>query len=241
MSELAHVEAAAHNKAEVIVGLPELWEKAKIKSDQDSIRKSLVKIDAQIHANLIQCYLHAEKHGDTSMTRRLLVEVVDAKSGYRRQGMIVHMRKFTPMELVGDVIKLTGVTINDKGEEVRKPWLIEEANRTAFTSLVEAREQIARPIFRDTLFSKLNAAQRDWKACKANTVMVNGKPAPIDKTKPYFDGLHFEALDVFFTELDKNVTEIVSTMPDSTKDVRTAQEISRKAQAVLDAEAQNAA
>jgi hypothetical protein len=75
-----------------------LLEKGAIKSDQDGIRVSLKDLDKRIHMNAVQCLLHAEKHGDTSLMRRLLVDIIDAKSGYRRQGIIAWMKEFSPTE-----------------------------------------------------------------------------------------------------------------------------------------------
>lgn len=226
MSE-ATIEKAANEAQVVVLDLPALKDKAVIKSDQDHIRKGLVKLDAQIHDNAIQCYMHAEKHGDTSLMRRLFVDIVDAKSGYRRQGLIVHMRAFTPMELVGDTIKLTG-TMPDG---TRKPWLIEEANANGFTSMASARETTGRPIFRETLMSKVNAALKEWKNAQANTVIgPDGKPTAIDKTKPFYDGLHTDKLEAFFTDVEQGLVNL-DNYRDSTKEVRDAQKALTKAQA----------
>jgi hypothetical protein len=238
MAEVTHIETPDNPVAKLPnnLGLGDLWTVAQIKADQDGIRKSLVKIDASIHANAVQCLRHGEEHGDTSLFRRLLVDIIDAKSGYRRQGLIVWMRKFSPMELVGDVIKLSGVDADGN----RKPWLIEEANKTPFTGLGEARETTGRPMFRETLMSKVNGALRDWKNAKANTVIVDGQAQAIDKSKPFFAGLHMDKMDKFFEDLDTGVASI-EKFGDDSKLVSDARQTVAKGEAVLKAQAEQAA
>lgn len=215
--------------ASAVVGLPDLLDKLAIKKDQDGIRKSIVKIDVAIHANAVQCLMHAEKHGDTSLMRRLLVDIIDAKSGYRRQGVIAWMREFSPMELSGDVIKLTG-TIN--GE--RRPWRIEEANKTHFTSLASARELVPmRPVFKDNLTSKMERAIKEYRAAIDNTLIVQGQPPkPKDVKKPFYDGIHLDKMDNAFDKIEAELNALAS-WNDSTKDARTAQETVVKANLAL--------
>lgn len=213
-------------KAEVEHKLPALLEKSVIKADQDGIRSSIIKIDAAIHSNAVQCLMHAEKHGDTSLMRRLLVDIIDAKSGYRRQGVVAWMREFSPMELVGDVIKLTG-TIN--GE--RRPWQIEKANETHFTSLASAREMVPmKPVFKDNLTSKVERASKEYRAAIENTLIVPGqKPVPKDAKKPFYDGIHLDKMDEAFDKIEAILADVQS-WNDSTKDARGAAETLKKAE-----------
>lgn len=215
--------------ASAVVGLPELLEKSIIKKDQDGIRRNIVKIDAAVHANAVQCLMHAEKHGDTSLMRRLLVDIIDAKSGYRRQGVIGWMRMFSPMELSGDVIKLTG-TIN--GE--RRPWRIEEANKTPFTSIAQLNEQIAlRPIFKDNLTSKVERALKEYRTAVENTLVEQGQPAkPKDPKKPFYNGIHLDKMDSAFDQIELILSQVQS-WGDSSKDVYAANETLIKAQLEL--------
>ena len=203
-----------------------LLDKDVIKKDQDGIRKSLVKLDQQIHDNAVQCMLHAEKHGDTSLMRRLLMEIVGKDTGYRRQGIIGWMRLYSPMELVKDVIKLTGVSPTT-GE--KRAWDVETAAKTPFWTNRKLDEVQLKPFFRESLLNPLEKARKDWKLAKENTVITDGKPQPIDKSKPFFDGLHMDAVDKFFTALDENLTELSKTQ-DNTKDVRSAAAMLKKAE-----------
>lgn len=210
----------------IALALPALMEKQAIKTEQDGIRVSIVKIDAVIHSNAVQCLMHAEKHGDTSLMRRLLVDIIDAKSGYRRQGVIAWMREFSPMELVGDVIKLTG-TIN--GE--RRPWQITKANETHFTSLASAREMVPmKPIFKDNLTSKVERAAKEYRQSIENTLIVAGQPPkPKDVKKPFYDGIHLDKMDAAFDKIEAILAEVQS-WNDTTKDARVAAEALKKAE-----------
>lgn len=217
---------------EVKIILPALLEKDQIKANQDVIRTSLLSLDVLIHANVIQCYLHAEKHGDTSLMRRLLVDIIDDKSGYRRQGVIGHMKMFTPMELVGDVIKLTGMLPDGA---TKRPWRIEEANKSPFTGITALRETVGKPVYRETLMSKINLAMKEWRNAKANTTQDEaGHNVAIDKTKPFYNGIHMDAMDAFFSEVDQALVPLTSK-PDQTLEVQKARDLARKANAEVEA------
>lgn len=227
-------ENAAHAavvESTIVKGVPELLGKDVIKIDQDGIRKSLVKLDASIHANAVQCMLHAHKHGDTSLMRRLLIDIVDAKSGYRRQGLIAWMRRFSPMELSGDVIKLTG-TIND--EPI--PWDVETANMTPFTDIPEFAEVVQwRPIFKNSLVQKVERALKDYRAAVENTKIEDGKViGPVDPKKPYYDGIHLDRMDEIFDKIESATNEF-QTFSDSTAEARAARKQLLQAEAALKA------
>lgn len=165
-----------------------LKSKDEIKSDQDLIRGTLISLDAAVHANAVQCMLHAEKHGDTSLMRRLLIDIVDEKSGYRRQGLIQWMRKYSPMELKGKDINLSGLDAHG----VKRPFLVEEANLDHFAKNQQFREKV-KPLYQEVLLSKPSAFIKEIHQAMENT--LNGKP--IDVKKPYFAGLHGDKLVEF--------------------------------------------
>lgn len=193
-----------------------LLSKEEIKKGQDSIRKRLTNIDGDIHANAVQCLMHCEKHRDTSLMRRLLVDIIDDKTGYRRQGLIAWMRAFSPMELKGKEINLSG-----KKDGVERPFDIETA---AKTPLWEVSREVAlvKPMYRDTLMSPISRAIKDFRAAMDNT--QDGKA--IDPTKPFYDGIHSDKVLDFFEAVEK----LQLALPkDSTREVRQAQETIRKA------------
>lgn len=189
-----------------------LKSKDAIKADQDIIRGSLLSLDRSIHDNAVQCLMHAEKHGDTSLMRRLLIDVVDAKTGYRRQGLINWMRKFSPMELKGDVINLTGTD----GKGNKRTFQVELANKTPFWTDKDNNELVAKPVYKDTALGKVDAMVREITNAAENT--LNGKP--INKDKPFYDGLNMDVI-VDFAQKVKAMRDALP--PDETRAVRLAQ------------------
>jgi hypothetical protein len=234
----------------VVAGLPELLEKAAIKKDQDGIKSSLVKLDLRIHNNAVQCILHASVHGDTSLMRRLLVDIIDEKSGYRRKGLIAWMRMFTPMELKGDVINLSGLVTPEWSKSIvnyddqldqpevghKRPFLVELAAKNHFTGMEEARELIAeKPFYKDTVVGRIEAAQRAYKAAVANTkVGADGKPHPIDPKKPFYDGINLDKMDDAFDKIEAILAE-VGSWNDKTKEAREAAAALKRAEAEVEA------
>lgn len=210
--------------------LPALWLKADIKKDQDGIKRSLTKLEMSIHANAIQCMMHAEQHGDTSLMRRLLIDIVDSKSGYRTQGLIAWMRTYSPMELKGDVVKLTGLLPNGD----KRPWRIAEANANPFAKSDDFKEMALKPVFRDTLTNKVQAALREARSAIENT--VDGKP--VDAKKGFFDGIHKDKVHAFIEDVEGKLVEL-DAFRDSTRDVRLAQKNLSMAEAEM-AEAKRA-
>jgi len=230
MSE-AKVETAANAivAEAVALSLPALWGVEEIKTDQNGIRGDLLSIDARIHRNAVMCMMHAEKHGDTSLMRRLLIDIVDAKSGYRRQGIIAWMKMFSPMRLNGDVINLSGMD-----GEVRQAFRCEKAWLTPFTSLKEADERVAfKPVYKDNLTANIARAVKQYKDAIANTRIVPGKkPVPIDPKKPFYDGIHLDKMETGFDKIEAIVGEFLS-FGDETKAVREAHEKQRAAELAL--------
>ena len=233
----------------LLLGKP--WDKTAIKLDQDGIKLDLTKLDLRIQANHMQCLMHAQAHGDTSLSRRLLMDIIDEKTGYRRKGLIVHMRLFTPMELKGDIINLSGVVTAEwlsaiaklavEGESLdlpgigeKRPWLLELALRHPFTSLSAASEMVAyKPIYKDTIVGRISAAQKSFRDSVANTLIAAGEPPkPIDPSKPFYDGIHLDKMDAAFDKIEATLAEIES-WSDSTKVVRDARKKAAEAEAEL--------
>lgn len=242
---------------QTISPLPKTWDKAAIKTDQDGIKLDLTKLDTRIQLNHMQCLMHAMEHGDTSLERRLLIDIIDEKSGYRRKGLIAHMRLFTPMELKGDIINLSGLVTAEwqaqivkligpeaPGEESiklpaigeKRPFLLELALAHPFTSLTVANEQVAwKPFYKDTVVGRIEGAQRAYRAAVANTVIVAGQPPkPLDPSKPFYDGIHLDKMDEAFDKVEAILAEIES-WKDSTKVVRDAHLKAKEAEAELEA------
>lgn len=233
-----------------------VWSVDEIKSNQDGIKMSMLKLDKSIHDNAVQCLIHAEKHNDPSLVRRLLIDIVDAKSGYRRNGLINWMRKFTPMELNGENINLQGrVDAQSRAKLIaqfpdnpeladllvigeKRPWLIELASKTHFTTDADNRETVAVPVFQGLLTSKLNAGLKETRAAIKNTVIVeetvNGQvikvAKPIDPKAKFYDGVDSSTvIDI----MDKIELLSAQLPKDATQELRTAQAAARKAEREL--------
>ncbi len=223
-----------------------LLDKEVIKTDQDKIRKSIISLDKSVHDNGVQCLMHAEKHGDTSLMRRLIVEILGvrtATTGYRTQGFINWMRKFSPMELKGDTINLSGI-MTEAGKLAmikqfpdidqallvvgeKRPFLVELANKTFFASDRDNDEQVLKPVYTETLVSPVLAFSKKVTDAMENT--VNGKP--VDASKYFFDGIHGDALMNAATQ----IAAIVNALPkDSTLEVRKVQARLKEDQAFLE-------
>lgn len=215
-----------------VSNLPALMDGDAVKAAQDGIRTTLTSLDQSIHANAVQCLMHAHKYGDTSLFRRLLLDVITDATGYRRQGLIVWMREFSPLELSGKVINLSGV---DPTTEQRKPFRIAEAHETPFWTLSKAKETVAEPIFRDGLLRVLNKAVKTYKDAVNNTVLTPGVGAqPIDPSKPFYDGVQTEQVEAIFDQI-ATLAKALDAFPDGTKDVWEARKRLMRAEAIANA------
>lgn len=203
------VHTEAHSAVEA-VGV-KLWEKSEIIKQQDSIKLALISLDETLHSNAVQCLLHCSIHRDTSLMRRLLVDIVDAKSGYRRQGLIAWMRTYSPMELSGDNINLSGKDANG----LERPFMIEEANANPFRSDTRMAE-VVRPFFQEGIRGKVSAAIKEGRAAINN--VANGQP--IDKAKPFYDGVD---TDLVLKALDQLEAAMQGLPKDQTREIRKAQ------------------
>ncbi len=223
-----------------------LLSKEEIKAGQDTIKANLTSLDKAIHDNAVQCLMHAEKHGDTSLMRRLLIDILDGKNtGYRVQGLINWMRKFSPMELKGKDINLSGL-MTAAGIEglakqfpdadraifgevgAKRPFLIEQANATFFWSDKDNDEKVAKPIYQETVLSPIHRAIKQIEDAAKNT--ANGKP--IDATKPFYDGVQVDNVVSIVEAIKAKLAEMPK---DSTLEVRRAQSRMREDAGIITA------
>lgn len=202
------------SNAKIETVLPAMLSADEIKVDQDSIKKNLNDLDQQIHLNAVQCMMHCEKHRDTSLMVRLLVEIIDGdKTGYRRQGLIAWMKYFTPMRLSGKTINMSGKDDDEK----ELPFNIEAAYKTPFWKLVKEPENKLRPMYQQGVIGAINKAIKDFEEAVANT--KDGQP--IDKDKPFYKGKNVDTIVQFAVEVKK----LQAVVPaDSTKDIDKAQQ-----------------
>lgn len=193
-----------------------LKDKDWIKRDQDGIKKSVVGLQQRIHANFIQCMLHAKEYGDTSLMARLIESLGDTKSVVRVQALINSMRKYSPMELKGKTINLSGVDASGN----KRPWKIDEADQKPFWTDRDNREMVVKPVFRQNVLGKFDAGAREFRKAWENT--SDGQP--IDPTKPFYDGIHGDKVLDFLTEVGKLQANLGK---DATQEVRKMQQTIR--------------
>jgi hypothetical protein len=198
---------------------------AQVLAEQDVIRADLKTLDARVHANAVQCLIHASIHRDTSLMRRLLVDTIPENGhGYRRQGLIAWMKMFSPMELGKTngqyVIKLSGV--DKDGQEL--PFQIDKANMTKFWNLTTEIAML-KPQYRDSLFSRITGAANQFRNALENTDEF-GKPK--DPKKAFYSGLHRQEMQEFFDMIDAQTVAFVEKFPDDTLEVEKFKENMRK-------------
>lgn len=202
------------------------------KAGQDALKANLQTVDQQVHKWGVQALFHASVHGDTSLMRRLLIDVIDETGGYRRQAIINWMRKHSPMELVGKDIKLTGMITSDAQRDAmlkmfadedpalfvvgeRRPFLVDAADANMAVKDPGNKEMV-KPVFQATLLSPIFAVKKKINAAMENT--VDGKP--VDASKYYFDGKNGDAIVAAMDEIQA----ILDKLPaDVTKELREAQ------------------
>lgn len=222
-----------------------------IKKSQDGIRKNLVKLDQSVHDNAVQCLAHAAEHGDTSLMRRLLVDVLTSDSGYRTQGLIQWMRLHSPCELKAKNVNLSGIIKSDAertallkhfieqseitgiavDEELfvvgeRRPFMLAEANVADWKASNYAREQV-KPLFQQSVLDPITAARKRIMTAMENT--ANGQP--INPSKPFYDGKHGDSVVNFFDEVAKLQAKLPA---DTTQELRAAMLAVKENQAKVD-------
>ena len=199
------------------IELPKLLSSDEIKLDQDSIKKSLTALDQQIHMNAVQCLMHCEKHRDTSLMVRLLVEIIDGDTtGYRRQGLIAWMKYYSPMRLKGKTIDMSGRKEID-GKTVEHPFDVQTAMEVPFWKLTREGPAELRPMYQQGIMSAVDRALKQFEESVANT---NEQGKPIDPKKPFYRGKNVDSLVLFSQEVKK----LKAMIPfDPAKDIDDAQ------------------
>lgn len=208
--------------------LPHMLSSDEIKKGQDVIKKTFTGVFNDIHFNAVQCMMHAEKHGDTSLMTRLLMDCQLKENGFRLQGLIMWMREFSPMELHKNVIKLDGMK-----DGLKRPWRIAEAHATPFAKSKRFDTEVV-PIFRDTLLSPLRKSIKDFKAAIENT---KDDGEPVNPSKPHYSGVHRDKVEKFYAELE-NMLMGVGSFADNSRDFYLAQKAMAEAKMKLEQSAQ---
>ncbi len=141
-----------------------------ILSQQNSIFKTVGSVDQRIHANALQCALHAMEHGDVMPADRLVkglggknsekaiaaaiaegrAHATDQKmTGVYVPGLVMWFQMFTPITWNGDAkpgLLKAGMKLYDRliDRNAGKAWNIEEASAKPWFTLKEVRRDMER-------------------------------------------------------------------------------------------------
>lgn len=200
-----------------------------IKDGQDSMKPLFGSLDQLVHDNAVQCLIHAELYKDTSLLRRLLVDTLPLKGGFRRAGLINWIRYNSPCELTSDKnVNLSGV--DERGN--RRAFNIERAQAIPFWADTKNDEMVAKPVFRANFVSKMQAALREIDNAIANT--KDGKP--IDASKPFYDGVQADKVSGFAEQMKAQLGAFTASYADDTRDRHEAKVSIRKTLSGVSAE-----
>lgn len=115
----------------------------------DTVIKASVDLDPAIHNAAVQCLMHAEKHGDTTLADRLIKGL--GKS-VRVEGLRLWFHDFSPIRWNGD----GKVGQLKAGQKDFKAYDAKAADENPFYSYAPAGERTARPISFDTVLKLID-------------------------------------------------------------------------------------
>lgn len=103
-----------------------------------------------LHADMVQCMLHAEKHGDITLAQYLMQQVRDNCKGVVVAGIAQWFAKFSPIKLTSQdgVVNAELLKEGDKGY---KPFNSAEAETTPAMESREVTDRANRPIVKPTI------------------------------------------------------------------------------------------
>lgn len=103
-----------------------------------------------LHADMVQCMLHAEKHGDITLAQYLMQQVRDNCKGVVVAGIAQWFAKFSPIKLTSKdgVVQAELLKEGDKGF---KPFNSGEAETTPAMESREVTDRANRPIVKPTI------------------------------------------------------------------------------------------
>jgi hypothetical protein len=126
----------------------------------DTVIKVSVDLDPQLHEAAVQCLMHAEKHGDTTLADRLVKGLGKAT---RIEALKLWYHDFSPIRWNGD----GKVGQLKEGQKDFKAYDAENANANPFFSYAPGAERTVRPITIVDMFKIVdNAPDRVLNAVK---------------------------------------------------------------------------
>lgn len=143
---MANVKENKNPNTSTVKELPAKTVRANIDAHCSQIALGL----AGLHADMVQCMLHAEKHGDITLAEHLMQSVKDKCKGVVVAGVAQWFDKFSPVKLTSTdgVVKAELLKEGDKGY---KPFQSAEAEATPAMESKEVGARANRPITKPTI------------------------------------------------------------------------------------------
>ena len=163
-----NIDFAAAPANTVAAALPEIQKAGAVKATINQVAKSTAALTVTIQSLLIQCAMHAERHGDITLMGRLLGGNVEGDTVsasplgaiVRTKGLKVYVEQHTPLRWNGDG-KLGVLKADAKNF---KPFDVAAMVATPFYAEAAAVERTAKPLEFEAIFNSLaKAAERQLK------------------------------------------------------------------------------
>jgi len=141
--------------------------------------------DTAVHDAAVQSVAHAEKHGDWTLVKTLMLGLKN--SGYRYQGVRIWIEGFSPLRFPADRNAEGGFTIKvlKAGDDGFTPYNINGMWSTKFTDYEPSNERTGRPVYADDFVGGIMRSKERFLRLLSNT---NNDGTPKDNTKPYYRG-----------------------------------------------------
>lgn len=124
-----------------------LLSKTAITKMQDSIFKTGKDLNAKVHECAVQCMLHAQKHGDTTLMERLVKGLQENLPGYVVAGLVKWSKDNSPVVVETDTKgHVTGSHMAKEGDRGYKPFVEDMTTLEPFYNGKELMARANRPI-----------------------------------------------------------------------------------------------
>ena len=121
-----------------------------VRKSIDSNTKMIAVGLAGLHSDMVQCMLHAEKHGDITLAQYLMQSVKDNCKGVVVAGIAQWFAKFSPIKLTSKEGVVSAELLHE-GDKGYKPFNSGEAETTVALESKEVADRANRPIVKPTI------------------------------------------------------------------------------------------
>lgn len=123
---------------------------AKVRASIDHNTKMIATGLVGLHADMVQCMMHAEKHGDITLATYLMQSVKDNCKGVVVAGIAQWFSKFSPIRLTSKE-GIVSAELLKEGDKGYKPFNSGEAETTPALESREVTDRANRPIVKPTI------------------------------------------------------------------------------------------